>query len=109
MSFHRSDDDEPVPMRNTLDSFLRHLGAPGASTLSTLGDRWAEVVGPALGAHTHPGDLVDGVLAVICDEGAWAAQIRWQEKQIRTRFAETFPGSEIRKLTVRVRPGASSE
>ncbi|UMG94181.1 DciA family protein [Nocardioides sp. TF02-7] len=38
--------------------------------------RWAEVVGPEIGAHSTPETLVDGTLVVRTDSTAWATQLK---------------------------------
>lgn len=38
--------------------------------------RWAEIVGPEIGAHSTPETLTDGTLVVRTDSTAWATQLR---------------------------------
>ncbi|WP_408897514.1 DUF721 domain-containing protein [Nocardioides sp. R1-1] len=38
--------------------------------------RWAEIVGPEIGAHSTPESLTDGVLVVRTDSTAWATQLK---------------------------------
>ncbi len=95
--------DEPAPLRNGLELFLKHLGRPPVNVVSELSDHWAEIVGPALAGPTEPMEFVDGVLVVICDAPAWASQIGWMEGQIKERFAEVFPKISLSKVTARTR------
>ncbi len=38
--------------------------------------RWAEIVGPEIGAHSTPETLLDGTLVVRTDSTAWATQLK---------------------------------
>lgn len=93
--------DEPAPVREGLELFFKHLGAPPVDVVSTLGDRWVEVVGPAMVDRTRPLEMIDGVLVIGCDDPAWASQIGWMEQQIKDRFANVFPTIELRRVTTR--------
>ena len=94
--------DEPVPLRMGLERFFKHLGRPPVDVVTQLHERWPDVVGPALAGPTRPLELVDGVLTVGCDEGAWASQIGWMEAQITQRFRAIFPDVELTKVATRV-------
>ncbi|MEM8923738.1 MAG: DUF721 domain-containing protein, partial [Actinomycetota bacterium] len=96
--------DDPPALREGLERFLRHLGAPPADVLGQLSSRWPEIVGPALAGPTRPVELLDGVLVVMCDDPAWASQISWMDGQIRRRFGQLFEGVEVERVTTRVRP-----
>jgi predicted nucleic acid-binding Zn ribbon protein len=92
---------EPVPLREGLERFFRHLGAPPVNVVAELGDRWAEVVGPVMAGPTRPVELVGGVLVVGCDDPAWVSQVAWMEPQIIERLVAVFPGIELRKVVAR--------
>ena len=95
-------DDDPQPIRVGLERFFRHLGAPPVDVVATLTDRWSEIVGPALAGRTRPLELVDGVLTVGCDDGAWASQIGWMEAQVIDRFSAVFPDVALVRVTTRI-------
>jgi predicted nucleic acid-binding Zn ribbon protein len=88
---------------DSLETFVRNLGAPPVSVLTQLDDRWPELVGPGLAAATRPVELIDGVLTVACDDSAWASQISWMEGQIKKRFDATFGPGLLRRVNTRVR------
>jgi predicted nucleic acid-binding Zn ribbon protein len=88
---------------DSLETFVRNLGAPPISVLTQLDDRWPELVGPGLASATRPVELIDGVLTVACDDSAWASQISWMEGQIKKRFDATFGSGLLRRVTTRVR------
>lgn len=94
--------DDPVPLKQSMEQLVHHLGAPPVSILSQLDDRWPEVVGPGLAARTRPVELIDKVLTIACEEGAWAAQVGWMEAQIIDRFGATFGPDLVDRIAVRV-------
>ena len=94
--------NEPTKLGRTLERLVRNLGAPPISILGQMQDRWPDLVGPALSASTRPIELVDGVLAVGCDDAAIAAQIGWMEGQIKQRFDAVFGSAETDGLVRRV-------
>lgn len=91
-----------TPLAESLETFVRNLGAPPISVLTQLDDRWPELVGPGLASATRPVELVDGVLTVACDDSAWASQISWMEGQIQKRFAATFGSDLVKRVVARV-------
>jgi predicted nucleic acid-binding Zn ribbon protein len=93
--------DDPVPLREGLEAFFRHLGAPPIDQFRSLGDSWPQVVGPALSSSTRPVELRDGVLVVVCDDPAWASQILWMERQIKDHYRELLPDVVIDRIRVR--------
>lgn len=91
----------PRPLAESLERFVRNLGAPPISVLSQLEQCWPDVVGPGLSATTRPIELVDGVLTIGCEDAAWAAQVGWMEAQIKQRFEATFGAGLVRRVAVR--------
>ena len=91
-----------TPLADSLETFVRNLGAPPVSVLTQLDDRWPELVGPGLAAATRPVELIDGVLTVACDDAAWASQISWMEGQIKKRFDTTFGSGLVKRVVARV-------
>jgi len=95
---------EPVSMADTIEKFLAYLGAPPVRAITTLEEKWPEIVGPALAVPTRPIELVDGVLVIGCDDASWASQVRWMEAEIKERFSELFDDVEIRRIQPRITP-----
>lgn len=94
---------DPQPLGLALERLFGHLGAPAVQTVSELGSLWPTIVGPGLAEHSRPAGLVDGVLTVVCDDPAWASQIKWMDAQIKTRIDERFPGTELRVVRTSMR------
>lgn len=101
-----SDDDEPVPVTDTLDGLLRSLrGGAGRAEVGGVFGRWDEVVGPAIAANVRPVRLEHGALLVEVEDPAWATQVRFLTDDIRRRLREET-GVEVSSVDVRVRkPG----
>ena len=93
-------DDEPVPLRHSIEQVFEFLGAPPIEVVASLRGRWEEIVGPGLAEATEPVAVVEGVLTVRCDDGAWASQLTWMEAQIKARYEQVFPGRTLTKVVV---------
>lgn len=50
--------------------------------------RWAEIVGPEIGAHSTPESLTDGTLVVRTDSTAWATQLKLLAATVVRRLNE---------------------
>jgi predicted nucleic acid-binding Zn ribbon protein len=95
---------DPEPVRRTLDRLLDHLtGAPMAATTSVF-ERWDELVGEAIAAHTRPLRLREGVLSVGVDDPAWASQLRFLEGDLLARLAAAPGGAAVTEITFQVTP-----
>ena len=98
--------DEPtvgIPLRQAMDRYMRHLKSAPVDTLTGLHQRWSEIVGPQLSDVSRPVSLVDGVLAISCDDPTWAAQLKWMEQPIRSSVEDLFPGVSVKRIQVRQR------
>ena len=95
----------PGPRRvaESLDRLATLLGVPSAGVLAALFSAWPELVGDAVGAHSRPRSLRDGVLVVAVDEPAWATQVRWLESDLLVRLGEVLGEGVVQSIDVRVR------
>ncbi len=94
----------PRRLGDSLDRITRSLGGPPAGALATVFSRWAEIVGPAVAAHTEPLSLVRGTLAVAVDQPGWAAQLTYLEADLLRRIAEVAGPAAVQRVRVTVRP-----
>jgi predicted nucleic acid-binding Zn ribbon protein len=92
----------PASLGDTLERFLKQMGAPPVKALGDLHERWPEVVGPALAQRSRPIEMLDGVLVIGCEDATWASQIGWMESQITKRCAYLFEGVEVRRVQLRI-------
>lgn len=97
-------DDLPQPIGKTLDRVARRFGAPRASALAAVFDRWEEAVGAAMAAHARPLSLRNGTLVVAVDEPGWATQLRYLSADLVRRLAEVAGDGVVTAVDVRVKP-----
>jgi predicted nucleic acid-binding Zn ribbon protein len=95
---------DPRPLGESLDRLSHTLGAPGATALAALFERWEDIVGPAVAAHARPLKLAGGVLTVAVDEPGWATQLTYLEADLVRRVEEVVGAGAVREVRVRVRP-----
>ena len=93
---------EPRRIGEHLDRATRGLGVPKAGTLAVVFSRWAELVGPDIAAHAEPRSLRDGVLLVVVDQAAWAAQLRYLGADLVSKIANIAGSSEVTNVEFRV-------
>jgi predicted nucleic acid-binding Zn ribbon protein len=87
--------DEPVELQANLDRLLDHLTGSSTTTNLSLFERWAELVGDSVAAHTRPAKLSEGVLTVAVDDPAWATQLRFLEQDLLARISEAAGSTTI--------------
>ena len=95
---------EPRPIGESLERISRAMGAGRATGLASLFDRWPDIVGPSVAAHSRPLTLRDGVLTVAVDDPAWAVQLTYLEADLRREVQATLGPQTVEKVVVRIRP-----
>jgi predicted nucleic acid-binding Zn ribbon protein len=95
---------DPRRVGEGLDRLVRALGGPSAGALSSVFDRWDEIVGERLAAHATPVSLQGGTLVVAVEEVGWATQLRYLEADLKRRVAEAAGEGSVDRIEVRVRP-----
>ena len=68
-----------------------------------LFSHWSRLVGEEIAAHAHPVAVEGDQLILVCDDPAWATQLRWLAPQILQAVAAAG-GPSLGGLTLRVRP-----
>jgi predicted nucleic acid-binding Zn ribbon protein len=102
------DDHDPRPVGASLDAIAQRLGAPKASALTAIFDRWTDVVGAAIAAHAQPRTLKKGTLVIAVDDPAWASELRFRSDEIAERCSAVAGSGTVAKIEVRVVPRWSS-
>jgi hypothetical protein len=92
----------PRPLGEALDRVMRGLGAPEASGVSQVFDRWDEVVGEAMAARTRPLRLERGRLVLAVDEPAIATHVRYLEPDLLRRLAELLGEGRVTAISLQV-------
>ena len=96
------EDNGPKPVRASLDAIARRIGAPKASALAAVFDRWTDVVGPAIAEHAQPRTLKRGTLVVVVDDPAWATELRFRGPEIVEQCVAVAGPGAVAKIEVRV-------
>lgn len=92
----------PQPISTALDQVMRGLGAPEASGVHLVFDRWAEVVGDSLAARTRPVKLDGNRLVLAVDEPAIATHVRFLQAELLARLAELLGPGRVTAIDLRV-------
>lgn len=94
----------PQPIGRALDAVMRGLGAPEASGVHLVFDRWAEVVGDGLAARTRPLKIDGGRLVLEVDEPAIATHVRFLQAELLARLEQLLGPGRVTGLDLRVGP-----
>ena len=93
---------EPSPIQKSLETFFANLGAPPIQVVTSLEDRWEDIMGPALSKVTKPISVQDGVLEISCTDPAFVAQIKWMETQIIEAYESQFAPNKLTAIRARL-------
>jgi predicted nucleic acid-binding Zn ribbon protein len=85
-----------------LDGTTERMGVPRAGILGVVFSKWAELVGAEIADHAQPRSLRQGVLTVVVDEPAWAAQLRYLTSDLLARISAFTGTSEVAEIQFRV-------
>jgi predicted nucleic acid-binding Zn ribbon protein len=96
---------DPVPLRDTLDDFVRSMrgGASSARSMGSLFSRWTDAVGEVVADHARPVKLDGDRLLVEVDEPGWATQLRFLEADVLERL-RSVAGLQVSRFDIRVKP-----
>ncbi|MGK2947523.1 MAG: DciA family protein [Acidimicrobiales bacterium] len=92
----------PQPIGTALDAVMKGLGAPEASGVHLVFDRWSEVVGEALAARTRPLKIEGQRLVLAVDEPAIATHVRFLQAELLARLADLLGPGRVTALDLRV-------
>jgi len=95
---------EPRRLGASLDRITSSLGAPTATALHTIFERWPDIVGPSIAAHARPLTLRRGALTIATDQPGWATQLTYLEHDLKRRIDEVAGPGEVIRVKVVVRP-----
>ena len=98
--------DEPIELADALERVLSSLDAPPADLLSTVFQRWEEVVGTDVARHCRPVAVEGDRLVILASDSVWASEIQWLADRVLARINEMSSSQRLKSLTVKVRPAA---
>ena len=93
--------DDPERLGAAIEGLIDARGWQEAAAVGSVFGRWAEIVGPELGAHTRPDGLADGELTVTADSTAWATQVRLLAAQLVRRLNAELGDGTVQRVKVR--------
>lgn len=97
-------DHDPKRVKDPLERLMKSMGAPRADVVSSVFDRWSELVGESVAQHSKPVSLRSGTLIIAVDDPAWASQLGWLESKLLDQLNETVGAGQVSHIEVRVRP-----
>ena len=83
---------------------MRGLGAPEASGVHLVFDRWAEVVGERSRPAPDPSGSTGDRLVLAVDEPAMATHVRFLQAELLARLEELLGPGRVTALDLRVGP-----
>jgi hypothetical protein len=83
---------------------MRGLGAPEASGVHLVFDRWADVVGEGLASRTKPLRIEGNRLVLAVDEPAMVTHVKFLQAELLARLADLLGPGRVTALDLRVGP-----
>lgn len=100
MSGAGDDPRDPKRAGRVLDSYIADRGWEISVSIHTLLERWADVVGESVAAHSTPETYDGGVVVVRTDSTAWATQLRTIAPQIVAKLNEAVGDGAVTRVEV---------
>lgn len=83
---------------DSIDGILKDFRWESQMAEAELFAQWADLIGEANAAASHPEAVINAILTVRCKSTAWATQLRLMQDQILEKIQTTFPALEIKGL-----------
>jgi len=99
-----NDKKGPQPVSKILAGVLRHCGLHDRLAERSVLSKWPEVVGSEIAAHSQAVDLLDGVLVIEADHGAWRQELTLLMPEIMGKFNRLCGAGTVREIQWRNRP-----
>ena len=94
----------PQPVSRLIEGALRQFGLHERFTERSVLMKWGEVVGEDIAAHSRAVDLVDGVLILEADHGAWRQELTLLMPMIIKKFNQICGEGTVAEIQWRDRP-----
>jgi len=73
-------------LRKILGEYTKDLGIEGGLVLKAVRGKWADIVGPAVAAHTFPDIITSKVLTIIVDTPQWMHHLSFFKEDISEKL-----------------------
>jgi predicted nucleic acid-binding Zn ribbon protein len=101
---HNPDDPRRAAPPAGLDELLADLRARRGWERRLEGarihDRWAEIAGPQVAAHTEPVRLHGGVLVVRAESATWATEVRYLAAELAARANAVLGAGQVERVVL---------
>ena len=97
-----TDSGSPQRLGRALDRLMGTLRAPSVDVLDSVFNKWPEIVGVDVAAHSRPVSIDGETLVVAAQDSTWASEIKWLENEVISRVAEVSGSNRVSALNVRV-------
>ncbi len=94
----------PLPISHILEGALRQYGLHERFAERSVLQKWSEIVGEEVASHSRAVDLVDGVLVLEADHGAWRQELTLLMPMIIKKFNEQCGEGTVTEIQWRNRP-----
>jgi predicted nucleic acid-binding Zn ribbon protein len=93
-----------LPVSRLIEGALRQYGLHERLADRKALLRWQEIVGEEIAAHSRAVDLVDGILILEADHGAWRQELTMLVPMIIEKFNAMFGEGTVTEVQWRERP-----
>jgi len=94
----------PLPVSRLIEGALRQFGLHDRLEERAALLRWREIVGDEIAEHSRAVDLVDGILVLEADHGAWRQELTMLVPMIIRKFNAMFGEGTVTEIQWRDRP-----
>lgn len=94
----------PLPISRLIEGALRQYGLHDRLQERGALLRWHEIVGEEIAAHSRAVDLVNGILVLEADHGAWRQELTMLVPMIIEKFNAMFGDGTVTEIQWRDRP-----
>ena len=94
----------PLPISRLIEGALRKWGLHDRLEERAALLRWREIVGDEIAEHSRAVDLVDGILVLEADHGAWRQELTMLVPMIIQKFNAMFGEGTVTEIQWRDRP-----
>lgn len=91
---------EPVGIGGILGELQARRGWQRRLAATAVLDRWDEVAGPLVAAHSEPVRVAGGVLVVRVEDSGWATQLQYLRATLRDRANAVLGEPVVRSVQV---------
>jgi len=82
-------------LQNILRTFVKSYGLEGGVSLNALRNKWTDIVGQTISAHTCPDILKGNVLTIIVDTPQWMHHLSFFKEEIISKL-KSYNVNEVR-------------